>query len=146
MPESYKWIGIGWDFWFLILKYFIWSWTQIHNGISSITAMLRIWFNGQKGLDTKQILFIKSPLPYFVLKSQYNIKRKKTNITYCGVKIHTAAPLWCDMNEMRGKRERKKNEIWNIWRGTHLEAPGDHWIFSIDWTFLLRAHTFAQQK
>ena len=53
------------------------------------------------------------------LKMQYQNKRKyKRNITECGVKIYTAAPRWCDVNEMRGKGD-------NIWRGTHLEAPGD---------------------
>ena len=34
-----------------------------------------------------------------------------------------------------GSREKEKNEIWNIWPGTHLEAPGDHWEVFKHWIF-----------
>ena len=57
----------------LVLEYFSCSSTQIHVGISSITAMLRICQKGQKGWDTKQILFKRSPLLYFVCKNAIKI-------------------------------------------------------------------------
>ena len=53
----------------LVVEYFSCSSTQIHVGISSMTAMLRICQKGQKGWDTKQILFKRSPLLYFVFKN-----------------------------------------------------------------------------
>ena len=60
------------------LKYFF-GHEHKHNGISSITAMLRILLYGQKEWDMKQIMFIESPLPYFVLKNAILYKRE--NIT-----------------------------------------------------------------
>ena len=53
-----------------------------------------ISFNGQKGWDTKQILFMLSPLPYFVLRMQWDTWDK------------LAAWWWWDVNEMRGKRDK----------------------------------------
>ena len=42
------------------------------NTYMTFLQSLQSWnisFNGQKGWDTKQILFMLSPLPYFVLKN-----------------------------------------------------------------------------
>ena len=45
------------------------------NTYMTFLQSLQSWnisFNGQKGWDTKQILFMLSPLPYFVLKMQWD--------------------------------------------------------------------------
>ena len=46
------------------------------NTYMTFLQSLQSWnisFNGQKGWDTKQILFMLSPLPYFVLKMQWDM-------------------------------------------------------------------------
>ena len=54
--------GCGFWFIFLILKYFIWSWTQIHIGISSITAMLNIvLWPKRMGHETGTVYMKSSP-------------------------------------------------------------------------------------
>ena len=89
---------------FLILKYCIWSWTQIPNGISSITAMMRIWFNGQPKKDWTQNRY------NLFLEVNTSLKRKE-NITYCGVRIRTTAPLWCEWTRWEEKEKEKRKYL-----------------------------------
>ena len=65
--------------------------------------MLRFLLYGQKGWDTKQVLFIVSPLPYVVIKNA--ILYKKEKITYCGEKLSLAVLLICVLKGQWGRWE-----------------------------------------
>ena len=113
---------------------FIW---QLYDNLG--VDNIRIFgLSGQKGSDKKQVLFMWSPLPYFVLRTLIHCAKINHKM---GLKIHSAAatsPPRYDMNEMRWM----KKKIQCVART--LESTREE--FSNHWTFLWKEYTFVQQK
>ena len=65
---------------------------------------MRIWFNGQPKKDWTQNRY------NLFLEVNTSLKRKE-NITYCGVRIRTTAPLWCEWTRWEEKEKEKRKYL-----------------------------------